>query len=544
MTETNLPKLSVSALIAFALAVGAFAAVCPLASAANNPSQVQYDYDPIIKPGNGNNRGEAGNHGRGTGSIGAPGTGAELSPNGAPGDSGFGQGSEGKSRGKRGDVDDPRNGNHIGDDSREGQDGSGGDEDAIASFAKDGDSGSGSGGVSITLIAILALIAAGFVAKWVLDSRAGSVRDSGFRVKVATLTLMTMLLVVFGGTKALASVPKAPSGFFGIAPQEEISTEDSARMRSGNVTSVRYPLAWSLVKPHRDSDFDWGHFDTVVRNAARNRVSVLPTVYSTPAWVSPRTTNLPVGNGTQLKHWRQFVTAAVARYGPGGTFWEEHGPQSDDPIARMPIRKWQIWNEPNFHYFATPVSPANYGRLLKVSSRTIRRLDANAKVIIGGLYGRPKGPPRKAMHAATFLKRLSRSVPRNAFDSLALHAYAPNTKQLRLLVREYRQAANKAGYRAKSIIVTEIGWGSGSGNAFLKNSLQGQARQLRSAFNYLVRNRKKMRISGAYWFSWKDTDPKGVNCNFCYTVGLFRFKQGLAAKPAWRVFVRYTGGKP
>jgi len=545
MIETNLPKLSVWLTVAFAVVAAAFATVGPTAFAANNPSQVQYDYDPIIKPGN-NGKGGDDHEGGKQGSTGTTG-GPQVDADGSP--AGTGTSGEGApARGGAGDRDRHVDGSGRQGDHRTDRDpysaGEGDTDDAVASFAKDGDSGGGSGGTNLVLIAILGLIAAAFVARWVADSRSGSTRAQGFRLRAAALAMMTMLLVVLGGTKALAAVPKAPSGFFGIAPQEEITTEDSARMSSGNIKSVRYPLSWSLVEPSRSSGYDWGHFDTIVRNAARNGVSVLPTVYSTPSWVSPRTTNLPVGNATQIRSWKAFLTAAVARYGPAGTFWAEHGPSSDDPIARKPIRKWQIWNEPNFHYFATPVSPAKYGRLLTVSSRVIRKLDGNARIILGGLYGRPSGPPRKAMHAATFLKRLSKFTTSRSFDNLALHAYAPNTRQLRLLIQEYRRAAIQVGFRSKSIIVTEIGWGSGSGNAFLKNSLQGQARQLRSAFNYLVRNRKKMRLTGAYWFSWKDTDPQGVNCNFCYTVGLFKFKEGLVAKPAWRSFVKYTGGKP
>ena len=38
----------------------------------------------------------------------------------------------------------------------------------------------------------------------------------------------------------------------------------------------------------------------------------------------------------------QFLTALVGRYGPSGSLWAEQ-----PGLPRMPIRDWQIWNEPN-----------------------------------------------------------------------------------------------------------------------------------------------------------------------------------------------------
>ena len=65
------------------------------------------------------------------------------------------------------------------------------------------------------------------------------------------------------------------------------------------------------------------------------------------------------------------------------------------------------------------------------------------------------------------------------------------------------------------------------------------------AFRYLVKRRKKLKLKGVYWYAWKDTNPKGNNCSFCYTIGLFRHNRNkLVAKPAWRKFVRFSRGRP
>ena len=54
----------------------------------------------------------------------------------------------------------------------------------------------------------------------------------------------------------------------------------------------------------------------------------------------------------------------------------------------MPIKTWEIWNEANYFYFAYPVSPFEYAKLLKLSTPVIKRTEPGAKVILTGLFGR------------------------------------------------------------------------------------------------------------------------------------------------------------
>jgi polysaccharide biosynthesis protein PslG len=210
--------------------------------------------------------------------------------------------------------------------------------------------------------------------------------------------------------------------------------------------------------------------------------------------------------------------------------------------------RWQIWNEPNIRYFATPVSPRQYARLVLASSRSIRAIDRRANVMLAGLFARPRGSsPRQAMYATTFLRAFARRIGRGRFDSIALHPYSPNTSQLRLVMRQFRRATVRSGLAGKPLHITEIGWGSGPRtNAFLTGSQRAQARQLRSAFTYLLRNRRSLNLRSAYWFALKDAQPSIRTCNFCYSVGLFRWTTGtrMRAKPAWHALVRFTRGRP
>ncbi len=76
---------------------------------------------------------------------------------------------------------------------------------------------------------------------------------------------------------------------------------------------------------------------------------------------------LPVRNGKQRGGWKRFLTRAVRRYGPRGSFWAEN-PQ----LPKRPIRNWQIWNEANFKYFVVRPNPAEYGKLVKLSYAAIK----------------------------------------------------------------------------------------------------------------------------------------------------------------------------
>src|ERR1700742_4155548 len=85
--------------------------------------------------------------------------------------------------------------------------------------------------------------------------------------------------------------------------------------------------------------------DRIVTAAASRNLAMLPVVVGTPKWArlqkrSPASP--PRGTAT----YSTFVGGFVARYGPNGTFWTAH-----PELRAQPIRRWQIWNEPNTTFF-------------------------------------------------------------------------------------------------------------------------------------------------------------------------------------------------
>ncbi len=405
----------------------------------------------------------------------------------------------------------------------------------------------------LVLIGAILLIVLLFGVKNYADRRRRKVGGGPIPMPTVPLALMAATVIgalAFGaGGTVAASSPKAPRNFLGMAPQEGFTTVDTQRMSLGGVQAIRLPVSWPIVEPEGSGEYDWGLYEEGFRAAASVGIPILPVLYGTPAWMARKTTTLPTSS-SQLKSWKRFVAAAVKRFGTGGTFWDEPEQVGIEPT---PPKDWQLWNEVNFKYFANPVSAKNYGRMVNAAAPVIRANDPRADVMLSGLFGRPKGPPSKAVDAPKFLKQLSRYVKAGTFDSIALHPYSPNTKALKKLIAEFRFAANKSGYKRKPINITEIGWGSGPAkNAFLKGSEAKQASLLSSALGFLIKSRKRYNTESAYWYSWKDTDPKGVNCNFCYSVGLFKYvkpapgettSSALEPKKAWRAYVKLSGGR-
>jgi hypothetical protein len=328
------------------------------------------------------------------------------------------------------------------------------------------------------------------------------------------------------------------------------------RLSRGGVESLRIPIGWASVQPSQGGSFDWSGFDNQIEEAAKVGVRVLPFLSGAPEWAVPgkrvpgaggltAPARLPVG-GAARSGWVAFLTAAVARYGPTGSFWAEH-----PGVPRLPIREWQIWNEPNFKYFIAKPNPAEYGQLVKLSFNALRAADPGARVVLAGLFSRPKGARdhRTGKHkslnwyASDFIDVMYRRNPgiKSKFQGAALHPYTIFARELPEVTDEFRRSLQLSGDSAKRLLITELGWSSGpknSGNLFAKGPA-GQAKELKIAFTQLRKNQAKWKLKSVYWFS---VDDQAGACNFCDGSGLFG--EGFKPKPAWFSYVKFAGGTP
>jgi len=339
----------------------------------------------------------------------------------------------------------------------------------------------------------------------------------------ALVASLALALAAAPSSRAAASVPR---GFFGIVPQGPLGPADYTRMR-GVIGTLRVPIYWPAVEPRR-GDFELATLDSTVTAAAAAGIRVLPFVYGTPGWLEPNPARPPLGAGGQAA-WSGFLAALVRRYGPRGTLWSAGS-------RRLPIRAWQIWNEPNFLLFWRPrPSPAGYARLLRTSARVIRGLDRGARIVAAGL-----APVEGGMLPWAFLGALY-SVPgaRRSFDEVAVHPYSATLGGVIYQVREARQVMAAAGDERKPLLVSELGIASDSRlPTSFDRGLKGQAEFLRRAYGLLLRGRARWHIGGIDWYSWRDMSEPDPHCVFCEFAGLL--DADGRAKPAWHAFSNLT----
>lgn len=363
----------------------------------------------------------------------------------------------------------------------------------------------------------------------------------------ARLWLAAFAIAAFGALAAAPSALAVPGTFWGVVPQATPSVEQLQRLKAGGVDSLRVPISWGSVQPVRGGIFDWSSSDAFVAAAVAARIEPFPFLSTAPSWAVPVDRRfgspafLPVRSGKQRSGWKRFVKGAVLRYGPSGSFWTEN-----PGLPKRPIRAWQIWNEPNFKYFVARPNPAEYGKLVQLSSATIKAADPGAKVVLGGLFARPieatfKKKPPEAYFAADFLDQMYASTPgiKSKFQGVALHPYTGSYKNLNSRIEEFRSVLKFNRDAGKGLWLTEVSWSSEPpqrNNSFAKG-LAGQARELKGAFRLFRSNQAKWNLQRIYWFSI--ADYAGL-CNFCGGSGLFA--DGFKAKPAWRAYVQFAGG--
>jgi hypothetical protein len=359
-------------------------------------------------------------------------------------------------------------------------------------------------------------------------------------------------LVLFATSPSVAEA--LPKSFWGVVPQAFPTPEQLQRLQRGGVRSVRIPVVWPAIQSTRNGVMNWSGIDAQVENASNAGLTVLPFLAGAPSWAVPMvpvpgvghgikaSRNLPV-SGAAAGGWSSFVSGAVARYGPGGVFWAEH-----PAVPPRPIRAWQIWNEENFEYFVTRPNPAEYGKLVKLSYGAIKGVDPGAKIILGGLFARPreaefKRKPPLAYFATDFLDQMYERTPgiKSKFQGVALHPYTSTYKRLTLYIEELRTVLKANHDAGKGLWITELGWSSkppSPTNSFAKG-LRGQATQLKGAFSLLRSNQRKWHLQQVDWFS---VDDQTGSCNFCDGSGLFG--AGFVPKPAWYAFTHFAGGRP
>jgi hypothetical protein len=358
--------------------------------------------------------------------------------------------------------------------------------------------------------------------------------------RLALLPALAVLLLTSGS--ASAADRRVPFGFFGTTLSTQFADERTVNnlildqqvgvMAASGVESMRLIVDWRSLEPTRRA-YNFAVLDRFVRTASLHRIHFLPNVTATPQWASekPGTVEYWRSPPKDVADYAALMRQLVLRYGPRGTFWTEN-----PTVRKQPIREWQIWNEPTAPWYWTRQPFArSYARLLKASYRSIHRADSGAKVVTGPLVtARTNYPPWRA------LRDLYRAGAKRFYDILSVHPFTNHAssrvavRQTVEVVRRMRREMRRRGDTRKPVILTEVTWPAARGKipaeavSRLATTEAGQIARMREAYRQLARNRRTMRITEVYWFTWAsayDNNTALSTMQFRYT-GLNRFSGG------------------
>jgi hypothetical protein len=295
-----------------------------------------------------------------------------------------------------------------------------------------------------------------------------------------------------------------PKDFIGITSDDVLA--GSTSYRNTNLTTqaslgvgiTRQTFDWSTIETKRGK-YKLGRYDDYVAAEAKHGIEVLPILFNPPKFrrrSHGHSTCPPRKNATMAR----FAKALVRRYGPKGSLW-----RSRPSLRKLPIRSWQIWGEASLPvYWCGKPKARAYVKMLKTVGHAIRKVDRHAEIVTGGL---PNSFLKSAVRLPKYLKQMYRAKAKRYFDTLAVNSYAKNTKELNRLLRSVRKLMNRYHDRRAKIWISEIGWGDkGPKHRFIVGA-QGQASRITKSIAYIARARRRLRLRGFVYYSWRDAAP-------------------------------------
>ncbi len=305
-----------------------------------------------------------------------------------------------------------------------------------------------------------------------------------------------------------------PQGFVGVDLNgPPVTTDDHINlsrqlglMVTSGVQSVRVAFQWYLAQPYPSwnavpadqlNQFvdvggvptDFSDSDEIVGLAAQHGLTVLPTLLYAPGWDAGSNQDgyaPPARSGP----FTAYLTALIERYGPQGTFWSNHKP-------KLPIRMWQIWNEPNLGYYWPQPFAKSYVPLLRAAHTAMKQADPGAKLVLGALTNT----------AWTYLGQIDKAPGgRGAYDVISVNGFTSTPANVIRFLQYTRRAANRDGDSKKPLLATEVSWPSAKGKSpqhYTWNTTEkGQASNIAELLPLIAAHRAPLGLMGFYYYTW------------------------------------------
>lgn len=339
-----------------------------------------------------------------------------------------------------------------------------------------------------------------------------------------------LLIAVFVAACLPAAASAAlPPGFFGVESQDAAYGAQSyraaqlGRQSQSGITLLRQDFDWTWVEPS-PGVYNAAWYDQIVGTAARNGIQLLPVVLRAPSFRTGRPQS-------GIRNWPPIdpatigpvFKALVERYGPNGTFWAEN-----PAVPKIPIRAWQVWNEPHLAGYWGPngPNPAQYTQLLRAAHDAIKAADPGAEVVAAGIS---QSLLLGAIPLNDFIEGMYDAGAKGAFDDLAVHPYASQPSDALSLISGVRSIMNAHG-DSSGIWVTEFGWASGGTPSRFTTDEAGQAAHVGQFVRQAIAQRNALNLRGLVLYNWRDGSSPSSSDSWTQHAGLLRADG--SAKPA------------
>jgi hypothetical protein len=311
------------------------------------------------------------------------------------------------------------------------------------------------------------------------------------------------VLALFAFSAAPAAA-KPPRDFVGLVSEDILAGD--ANYRTANLSAqsaigvgvLRQTFDWSQIE-RAPGQYDFSAYDDYVGAAAAHGITILPILFKPPAFRSPNPTARATYPPKKYRDLGVFGAAVIRRYGRNGTYWSQN-----PGVPKLPFRFVQVWNEPSLRaYWPPQPNPEQYTKLLKAAAKPIKAADRRIEVVTAGL-------PQSRLSRPSLLKyveRMYKAGAKSAFDTLAINTYARNDRELVTLLKNVRRLMNRYRDRRAKIWGTELGWSDVGPASPFRAGVGGQADRIKKSFRQLSRFRRKLRIRGVVYFSWRDGAP-------------------------------------
>ncbi|HLC39095.1 MAG TPA: hypothetical protein VJJ80_03190 [Patescibacteria group bacterium] len=240
-------------------------------------------------------------------------------------------------------------------------------------------------------------------------------------------------------------------------------TQGAYWMRGG------FDLSWNEAEKTK-GQLDWTATDEMVKQFNEQEIYLIPIVKPFANWDqntchpeskyeaeydSAKGGNIKVGKPCDMQAYADFLAKAVERY--------DGDNQDDMPGLTLPIKYWEIMNEPEMQGGSTGGmgeelkffvgTPQEYLEILKISYQTIKKADSDAKVLPAGMAGMQQ-------NFQDFWDPVFAAGGGDYFDIANIHTINTNFKREDMYVIKFKKYLEKYGLDDKPIFITEVQFGN------------------------------------------------------------------------------------